>query len=68
MIRDTTINRIIRRAVDRLLDATDRMLLAAREVEQARAALDRAAARVELHVCYDDGNGEGGEDVHGNGA
>jgi hypothetical protein len=60
---DTPISQSVRRAVDRLLDATDRMLFAAREVEQARAALDRVAARVELRVMYDDGaNGEGGGD------
>jgi hypothetical protein len=55
-------NNRVRRAVARLIDATDRMLLAAREVGQARAALNRAAARIELHVLYDDEaeNGEGG--------
>jgi hypothetical protein len=40
-----------RRAVRRLLDALDRAVAAAREVELARAALDRAARRKpDLHV------------------
>jgi hypothetical protein len=45
MISDppTPDDRRVRLAVGRLLDAVDRALAAAREVEAARAALDRAA-------------------------
>jgi hypothetical protein len=41
----TTADRSVRLAVRRLLDAVDRALAAAREVEAARAALDREALR-----------------------
>jgi hypothetical protein len=52
----------VRRAIGRLIDATDRLLVAARDVEQARKELSRDTAKIELHVVYDDEAGDENED------
>jgi hypothetical protein len=43
-------SRNVRRAVRRLLDAVDRAMAASREVEAARAALERASQRTTLRL------------------
>jgi hypothetical protein len=53
-------NNQVRRAVRQLLDALDRAVVAMHQVEAARAFLDRASARVELHVTYQNGDGDDG--------
>jgi hypothetical protein len=51
--------RTVRAAVSRLLIALDRMLAAAREVDEARRDLDRVCT-IELHVTYDDDGDDDG--------
>jgi hypothetical protein len=54
-------NRRARRAVRRLLDAVDRALAAAREVQAARAALDREAGRGRLRIVSQPSEARDGE-------